>query len=691
MPSQLLNRLNPYFDQNPAARVMAAQAGVAPAPHWVSRRWGVVMNAIQSVMIHETSGWPSYASAPNFVDQFTCRVADDQGIGPQLFVDPNGTAFRLIDLIPTRRLTWHGGFLNGISVGIENGDAGDNNQVNFPANALWNRTPKDAAHPANEDLPGLKAFLLLHPVGDQDAVLLWFATAAYTGPGDLGHLGGFLGMLFTEAQYDRLSRLVRFLLEELGLPRNFPLLPYEGRDTNQNDVTVLRRILLADERADMLARAVGQNSAADFQNLTPALQAWYQGLVTNRVPADIIRGKVHNSAWSDFFEDTGGHSRGFRGVISHGLPGAIGIDAATHRDQADHPCPGPYFDWHRFSRQVWDWWWYPFDFAGAPVAPSTVRRPYAQARSTTPLVEYYYDAAGQTADYNGLRVVLLLSDRFRLAADVPVYAIANGVLVAAKIPIAADPNLGGFVLTRHEVYWRVNGNRIDYDTPPTYVWSLITFLSNANAVFTTLSLDNPDWLNRTIMRVVQCEAAVQFRTRHPSANLETGWNHQPSGPGPRLATGQEIEWDATSYRRYVNDLQAGSVVLFPLESNSVPTPVRVTLGDFLGTPGPMPNNQNGVQVEIFSLDQLAVPGAAQRVSPWQNQQWWIDATAPIRHEDDVAKDLPANGMVWQYSVTNFLTWLNEITWTSEWDKFGVVDAAGAAVPKPARPRTRINI
>jgi len=105
----------------------------------------------------------------------------------------------------------------------------------------------------------------------------------------------------------------------------------------------------------------------------------------------------------------------------------------------------------------------------------------------------------------------------------------------------------------------------------------------------------------------------------------------------------------------------------------------------------MPNNQNGIQVEIFSLDQLAVPGAAQRVSPWQNQQWWIDATAPIRHEDDVAKDLPANGMVWQYSVTNFLTWLNEITWTSEWDKFGVVDAAGAAVPKPARPRTRINI
>jgi N-acetylmuramoyl-L-alanine amidase len=690
MPSQLLNRLNPFYDQTPASRVMAAQNGAAPAPHWASRTWGAAMNPIQTIMIHETSGWPSFASAPNFVDQYTCRVAVNQGIGPQFFVDPNGTAFRLIDMVPTRRLTWHGGFLNGTSVGIENGDAGDNPDVNFPANHLWNRTAKDAAHPANEDLPGLKAFLLLHPGGDQDAVLLWFATAAYTGPGDVNHLGNFLGMLFTDAQYDGLARLVRYLLEELALPRNFALLPYEERNTNQNDVTILRRILLADERTDMLARAAGQNSAADFQNLTPALQTWYRGLVTHRVPADHIRGKVHNSAWSNFFEDSGGHSRGFRGIISHALPGAISINA-DGSDQGDHPCPGPYFDWHRFSRQVWDWWWYPFDFTGAPLAPSTVRRPYAQARRSTPLVEYFYDAPGQPADYNGLRVVLSLSDRFPLANDVPVYAVANGVLVAAKIPIASDPNLGGFVLTRHEVYWQANGNRIDYDTPPTYVWSLITFLSNASAVLTTLSLDNPDWLNRTIMRVVQCESAVQFRASHPSPTLETGWNHQPSSPGPRLTTGQQIEWDATSYRRYINDLQAGSVVLFPLESNPAPTPVRVILGDFLGTPGPMPNNQNGVQVEIFSVDQLNVPGAAQRVLSWQGQQWWTDATAAIRHEDEVAKDLPANGMVWQYSMTNFLTWLNELTWTSEWDKFGVVDAAGAAVPKPARPRTRVTV
>jgi hypothetical protein len=40
-------------------------------------------------------------------------------------------------------------------------------------------------------------------------------------------------------------------------------------------------------------------------------------------------------------------------------------------------------------------------------------------------------------------------------------------------------------------------------------------------------------------------------------------------------------------------------------------------------------------------------------------------------------------------LANFLIWLNGLTWTSEWDKFGVVDAAGAAVPKPAPPRTGI--
>ena len=49
------------------------------------------------------------------------RTAVNQGIGPQFYVDGNGTAFKLIDIDP-RRLTWHASFLNGIAFGIENGE-----------------------------------------------------------------------------------------------------------------------------------------------------------------------------------------------------------------------------------------------------------------------------------------------------------------------------------------------------------------------------------------------------------------------------------------------------------------------------------------------------------------------------------------------------------------------------------------
>ena len=47
-------------------------------------------------------------------------------------------------------------------------------------------------------------------------------------------------------------------------------------------------------------------------------------------------------------------------------------------------------------------------------------------------------------------------------------------------------------------------------------------------------------------------------------------------------------------------------------------------------------------------------------------------------------DLPADGVVWHYPMTNFLQWVNNTTWQSEWAKYGVVGTASA----PARPITR---
>jgi hypothetical protein len=703
MPSQLLRLLADFYDEDPARRLMAASA------HW-QQGVGAQMNTVQTIMIHETSGWPSFASAGNFIQRFTSAASDHPGIGPQFFMDPNATAFRLIDISPNRLLTNHASFLNHMSIGIENGDAGDAN-LGFPANHLWTRLPKDAAHPANDDFSGRTLFLLLHQFNDEDAVLLWFANlhtnaptathANYTGPGDIDNVGNFLGMLFCDRHYDHLACLCRYLAEELGIPRNFPLLPWQDRQSNENDVTVIRKLLLADPRADMLARAVGKNSAADFQNLTPPLQVWYLGqLMQHRVPADHTRGKIHNVAWSNFFEDFNVHppavrpaqgTRGFCGFIAHSLPGAIGI-TPTGADQSDHPCPGPYFDWHRFSRQVWDWWWYPFDF-DQPPALNIFRRAYAQARRNTPLIEYFFDAVGHPADYNGLHQLLSQQEQFRLPDLTPVYALANGIMVAARIPLATthDPSTTGFVLTRHRVFWQLNGNRINYDLPPTYVWTLISFLEMANASFTTISDQNPDWLNRIIVRATECELADSFHQQHPSAALERGWNHQPIARGARLATGQEIEWDAVAMRGYLTDLAAGRHVLLGLETDTTPTPITIILGDLIGFPNELSAAVRGIQVEIFSRDPLNVPGARVGLSPWEGQQWWRDVCGPLRHEQDAAQDLHIGDNLHFYPTTDFLAWINDITWTSEWDKFAVVDAAGQPVLRPNRPPTRINL
>jgi hypothetical protein len=358
------------------------------------------------------------------------------------------------------------------------------------------------------------------------------------------------------------------------------------------------------------------------------------------------------------------------------------------------------FDWHRFAREVWDWWWYPFDVT--PVAVTTQARPYRQARLTTQLIDYYWDATGAAQDYNALHPLVLTDPfgiRYLLPAFTPVYALANGVVVAARFALSNDPRASGFLLVRHEVFHQfAAANHISYDLAPTYVWSLIYFLENAGFGVEQIGVANPDWLNRFVMRLKECKLAVDFHTTNtrpaaPNAALRAalgrGWAHDPSGgAGPRLATGQEIERDANAYRAIANELVAGRHALFPLEANPTPTPVRVVLGDYLGGPNQMAPNQQGIQVEIFSTVKLDVPGAAQRAVSASTEAWWTAASAALRHEASADMDLPQNGRAWHYGLTEFLEWLNARTWTSEWQKYGVVDAAGASAPAPARPIPR---
>ncbi|MEO8629305.1 MAG: hypothetical protein ABI612_14570, partial [Betaproteobacteria bacterium] len=476
-------------------------------------------------------------------------------------------------------------------------------------------------------------------------------------------------MLFSERNYRSLALLVRLLTELNDVPRDFPLLPFLQIDNDGTSAAKFRQMILANQQRDQIAVRLGSTTADILAN-NATFNTWFQPIAL--------------TIWRRFFgvhpgNGLVGDTPCFKGIVSHAISG-------------DHPCPGPLFDWHRFAREVWDWWWYPYDTTALDA--STTRRPYAKARRDTPLLEYYFDASGAAADYNRVHAALSITERFLLPLRTPIYAMANGVIVAARFATSNDPATSGFVLVRHEVFHRTAADRIDYDLAPTYVWSLTYYLENAAfdiprpppAVAPTTPADNSDWLNRFIVRLRECELAVQLHTapaNAANAALIRGWGHVPSGEGNRVATGVEIENDAREYRTLAEQLRAGTVALLPVESAASPTPLRMCLGDYLGAPNRMPGNQQGIQIEIFSIDKLDVPGATRRAVSASGEAWWARATGALRHEAAVGADLPADGMAWHYGMTDFLHWQNAITWGSEWQKYGLPG------PAPLRPITRI--
>jgi hypothetical protein len=58
-------------------------------------------------------------------------------------------------------------------------------------------------------------------------------------------------------------------------------------------------------------------------------------------------------------------------------------------------------------------------------------------------------------------------------------------------------------------------------------------------------------------------------------------------------------------------------------------------------------------------------------------------------EGDPAKALPVTDPVWHYDMVDFLTWINGVTWASEWKKYGLVDLMHP--DGPARPKTRKTV
>ncbi|HEX6395934.1 MAG TPA: N-acetylmuramoyl-L-alanine amidase [Steroidobacteraceae bacterium] len=688
------------------ALVMAqdGQPRTGTPPHWPGAgraNFGTRLAAVHSIVIHGTSGWPSHQSATNMTQQYLCQVATKQGEGPTYVIDCNGTVQQLIDTDPPR-VTLHAGYMNGISLGIENTDIGDAS-IRPSASSLYWRRPSGLAND-RDDLAGLQLYVLLHPREGEgsDVIPLWFPTSRYTGPGDSNQFSEF-HTLFTDADYRSLALLSRLMTAELGVPRNFPLLPYQDRGSNANDVGTLRRLVLADERGDAMISMFGR-TREEFTSNAATLDQWYK---TCRYQVTRVRGdgttyrETANTAWTDFFADThtaaADSKRCYRGFLTHVMPGSTSSDG-------DHNCPGPYFDWHRFAREVWDWWWYPFDFDhvfNSPIpVPALATRAYREARKDTPLLDYYYDALVHDAEYQAVRTPAAAassaeSDEFDIGQSTPIYALANGVAVAARIPNETTaPGQMGFLLTRHEVFHRTQSvehggieialSAIDYDRPPSYVFSLISHVRNPSVNFDDLTGANPDWLNRLIKRLYECKKASEFRRDHATDNdLKKAWRYNPLPEKilQRWSVGGQIERDAEVYQSLIDELKLAHTVCFPLEHSLNATTVRVILGDYLGVAARPA--RDGVGITLFSVDELPVPGRVHGTSAWSTQDWWQAAANATLLETEPARAVPRNGIVWRYPMFGFLKWINDITWASEWTRYRV-DGNRPEKPRPRR-------
>jgi hypothetical protein len=399
MPAQLLHRLNRFLDDQTVrnqimnlertrrADVLSPPPPPAPQnvntrPHWPAGNFGSAMGQIHCIVIHETSGVPSYSAINTFVDRYTCMGNEapprskDRGIGPQYFVEPNGTVYTLIGnarFSGNPRHTSHAGWraerinMNPFALGVESADIGDSSISPGTGNGpFWWALSNDST-----DLTGMKLYLTLYPTGQEDAQLIWIAqfprkwvhvttpppphwvqqatnvSPGYEGAGDIidgvnpentRNIRGpkkWRNMLFTERNFRTLVLLCRLLAEQNGLPRNFPVLPYASADPDSTNSGVFRTLILAEQRRDEIAVQLGSTTAV-IQANTAQFTQFYQASPT--------------TTWSRLFGVIPGRaaSPGRPAVASRPItPCFRGILA--HSANGGHPCPGPLFVGLRLS------------------------------------------------------------------------------------------------------------------------------------------------------------------------------------------------------------------------------------------------------------------------------------------------------------------------------------------------------
>ncbi len=805
----LLTRLQAVFNDQPVAGVMgAAQHPIGVSlPHF---RDG--MDEVFTLMVHETDGWPSRNKVQGWVNGYTHSPGN--GVGPQTAIASDGTVTQIMEY---PRVTWHAEFLNARSLGTETGHGGDARDE--AGNLATNDPPPDIAPDTSangavrhgwralsnqdEDIPGAKLFCMDHHFDAPNEVLIcWWSSSLYTTrthadfliparkpPGLPQNYPVHINpvpphpslMVFSEAQYRSWSLLARFLCEAFLTPRNLALFPWITRSDNSRSPAAggspkFRQFVLADPnfttiRDDLTANVAGFNqNIFDDANLAAFRQAFDQANVNaNTITEPIFNlhnnNKALNKAWLYLFKS-------FRGVVGHGFAGAAVLD--------DHDCPGPMFDWYRFARELYDWWWYPFDFdtnfASTAVPKRAILTPRSENRAAldpgdeTTLIEHFWEntphdgrpdpyQARVTRPPGGLLGQTASPDTFRLEANSPVYAMANGELVAARV---LQPGAGvnmSFVLIRHEVFHKVDQSgtqqllfqlgqgpapanpaslgRIDYVAEPSAAYSLYMHLGGGDQVnFDEPTAANPTWLNRVLVRKKECDLAIGAGGALNAALQAMPAAHFTVPPPPAAGRPDPLtllRLDRDRLTTFMDHLRAGEVAPAPargLFDNFGPTPIKVLLSDFLGVAGVTRVTNGapalGVLVEVFSpilLDAVFFndvpnktgwdPGAViqpaiRYASEWGRvltpqeraavtatgadpalMRWWNDAIANLAFQVGLTIDqkLPIDATVYHYAPLDFVRWLNNVTWVSEWSKYRVKDGGANAV-RPDRPPVR---
>lgn len=674
---QLRDRLGAVFDDSVWQLVSAAQVS------WLHHGYGDPLADIHTLVVHETSGLTARNEAGTiFRHHFQTRQPPPptaanphpapppalDGITAQFDISGDGTVMQGME--PPRK-SHHARPLNDISIGSETGHAwgnygGNDHQGPYISDGAGHLNPQPnlaavAPHPNKngwvplsgndvnngpDDVPGVKMWAMAD--GDEVVVGYW-TTANYAGP--WREAQRVPEMLFSEAQYRGWALFARWICESLLIPRNFPILPHKTRVTGYglhgsphgvlHDAASFSTIVLADELLSRSPATFGL--AAGAVPTEEQLQARYNlpASIVNVGPADPH--DVHASDKNSLWEQLCGL---YRGVMGHGFSGDpvgdLKPDPHLHppppppnvRILADHDCPGPLFDWHRFAREVWDWWWHPFDLDG--VNPSTVAvtpRPYSQnsRNGSTPLLEYYWDTppslmTGRVTP--GIHGPHSSPSTFALPEGSRVYALANGEVVAARF---ATGNAGvdfSLLVVRHEVFHQLDprpaaaapagglpqfANRIDYDAAPSSVYSVYVHLGRpAGMNFGAVVDANPDWLNRMIIRLQESQLGVTFRTSAPGRAIPTAtWDNFPPGDlgGVNVRTSVDRTWtaDHDNYAPTLQRLQRGDLTLMPAQREV--TPIRVLLGDYIGDVGVIRRDAAGthfgVRVEIVSADVIS--------------------------------------------------------------------------------------